>query len=164
MAYDFRYKFRVSFHETDMAGIAHFANYFRYMEQAEHEFLRSLGTSVHDTGRDVVVGWPRVQTDCTFSAPLRFNDEVEIHLIVLEKRRRSIRYGFLFYKQGTEELGIGQQGIGLPVAQGSVSVVCVAIDPVTQKMKAVAIPDYVGDLIEAAPPEVVARIRGRQSI
>jgi len=153
MAYDFRYKFRVSFHETDMAGIAHFANYFRYMEQAEHEFLRSLGTSVHDTGRDVSVSWPRVQTDCTFSAPLRFNDEVEIHLIVCEKRRRSIRYGFLFYKQGTD-----QQGIGQPVAQGSVTVVCVAIDPTTQIMKAVAIPDYIGDLIEAAPQEIIEKL------
>ena len=30
---------RVEFIDTDMAGIVHFATYFRYMETAEHEFL-----------------------------------------------------------------------------------------------------------------------------
>ncbi|MBL8848408.1 MAG: acyl-CoA thioesterase, partial [Planctomycetaceae bacterium] len=34
---------RVQFSETDMAGIVHFANFFRWMEEAEHEYFRSLG-------------------------------------------------------------------------------------------------------------------------
>ena len=37
---------RVEFCDTDMAGIVHFANFFRWMESAEVEFLRSLGLSV----------------------------------------------------------------------------------------------------------------------
>jgi YbgC/YbaW family acyl-CoA thioester hydrolase len=148
MAYDFRYKFRVKFSDTDMAGIAHFANFFRYMEQAEHEFLRSLGTSVHDTSRELLVSWPRVHAECTYSAPLRFDDEVEAHLLICEKRHRSIRYGHLFYKQGVEQ----------PVARGSVTVVCVSMDPATQKMHAVAIPEYISHLIEAAPQEIIERL------
>ena len=32
----FRYRRRVQFAETDLAGIAHFACFFRYMEEAEH--------------------------------------------------------------------------------------------------------------------------------
>ena len=41
---------RVEFSDTDMAGIAHFTNYFRYMEEAEHAFLRDRGLNVvlHD--------------------------------------------------------------------------------------------------------------------
>ena len=39
---------RVEFADTDMAGIIHFANYYRYMEEAEHTFIRSLGLSVGD--------------------------------------------------------------------------------------------------------------------
>ncbi len=31
---------RVEFHETDMAGIMHFANYFRWMETCETDFYR----------------------------------------------------------------------------------------------------------------------------
>ena len=37
---------RVEFRDTDAAGIMHFSTYFTYMEEVEHEFLRSLGTSV----------------------------------------------------------------------------------------------------------------------
>jgi acyl-CoA thioester hydrolase len=37
----------VEFHDTDMAGIMHFASFFVYMESAEHELLRSMGLSVH---------------------------------------------------------------------------------------------------------------------
>ena len=37
---------RVEFGDTDMAGIMHFANFFRFMEAAETDFLRSLGLSV----------------------------------------------------------------------------------------------------------------------
>ena len=36
----------VEFSDTDMAGIAHFSAFFRYMESAEHALLRSLGLSV----------------------------------------------------------------------------------------------------------------------
>ena len=37
----------VEFSDTDMAGIMHFSAFFRYMEAAEHELLRSLGFSVY---------------------------------------------------------------------------------------------------------------------
>ena len=42
----FRTTRRVEFADTDMAGIVHFANFFRYMEAAEVEFLRARGLSV----------------------------------------------------------------------------------------------------------------------
>ena len=37
---------RVEFSDTDAAGIMHFVAFFRMMEQAEHELLRSVGLSV----------------------------------------------------------------------------------------------------------------------
>ena len=43
MAEPFRTTRLVEFHDTDMAGIMHFASFFHYMESAEHEFIRSLG-------------------------------------------------------------------------------------------------------------------------
>ena len=46
MAYEFKAIRRVEFAETDMAGIVHYSNFFRYMETAEHGFFRSLGLSV----------------------------------------------------------------------------------------------------------------------
>ena len=42
----FKTRRRVEFRDTDMAGIVHFSVFFAYMEQAEHELLRSLGLGV----------------------------------------------------------------------------------------------------------------------
>ena len=36
MSSEFRMTRRVAFAETDLAGVLHFANYFRYMEEIEH--------------------------------------------------------------------------------------------------------------------------------
>ena len=41
MTAPFRVSRRVDFADTDMAGIIHFSNYFRYMEFAEVAFLRA---------------------------------------------------------------------------------------------------------------------------
>src|SRR5688572_30626127 len=38
---------RIEFRDTDAAGIAHFSVFFTFMEEAEHEFLRHVGLSVH---------------------------------------------------------------------------------------------------------------------
>ena len=53
---------RVEFSDTDAAGIVHFVAFFRMMEQAEHELLRSVGLSEqafphpHGRGDEVTSG------------------------------------------------------------------------------------------------------------
>ena len=57
MATGFVYHRRVTFAETDMAGIVHFSNFYRYMEEAEHAFLRSRGLRIKvDQPDGTVVG------------------------------------------------------------------------------------------------------------
>jgi len=88
---------RVEFSHTDMAGIIHFSNYYFYMEEAEHEFFRSLGLSImKKQSDDVVIGWPRISANCTFEAPVRFEDVLDIHVNVERKGVKSltIRYEF----------------------------------------------------------------------
>src|SRR6516164_335429 len=61
----FTYTRRVQFSDTDMAGIVHFANFYRFMEEAEHEMFRSLGFKIVEKQPDgSVLGWPRVQASC----------------------------------------------------------------------------------------------------
>jgi YbgC/YbaW family acyl-CoA thioester hydrolase len=141
--YEFRTKRRVEFAETDMAGIVHFAHFFRYMEMAEHEFLRSLGLSVHAEIDGRVISWPRVKAECSYRSPVRFEDVLGVHLVVREKKTKTISYDFRFLNQGKL------------VAEGSLTVVCVAVDPVTRQMSSVAIPEMIDEKIEAAPPEVI---------
>ncbi len=92
MPADFIYRRRVQFAETDMAGIVHFSMYFRYMEEAEHAFWRSVGLQVASS--DGSVSFPRVAASCDFKASLKFEDEFEVHVRVEAVGRRSIRYGF----------------------------------------------------------------------
>ena len=46
MAAGFVYTRRVVFYETDLAGVVHFSNYFRYMEEAEHAMWRAAGMRI----------------------------------------------------------------------------------------------------------------------
>ena len=82
MAYEFQVTRRVEFSETDMEGIMHFSNFFRFMETAEHAFFRSLGYSVVLSRNGLMFCLPRVHAECDYTAPLRFEDEVQIHLLV----------------------------------------------------------------------------------
>ena len=90
MPFEFKLTKTVEFAETDAAGLLHFSNYFRYMEIAEHTFFRSLGFSIHAGDPVPEIGWPRVHVECDYKASLGFEDQVEIHLLVKEKKDKSI--------------------------------------------------------------------------
>ena len=147
MACEFKATRRVEFSETDMAGIVHYSNFFRYMETAEHGFFRSLGFSVVMEHFETPMGWPRVHAECDYRQPLRFEDEVEIHLLVSEKKSKSLSYLFKFRKLNGPE--------PVEVARGSLTVVCVT-KQADGKMAAAPIPKVFADKIEVAPKELLA--------
>ena len=144
MACKFKLTRQVEFSETDMAGIMHFSNFFRYMEVAEHAFFRSLGTSIHAAGNSL--GWPRVHVECDFKHPLRFEDVVEISLFVREKKKKSLVYTFVFRKLNEQP--------AREVARGTVVVACVKRDKSSGKMTGIPIPRALADKIEVAPEEL----------
>jgi acyl-CoA thioester hydrolase len=145
MPYEFKAERRVEFSETDMAGIMHYSNFFRFMETAEHAFYRSLGHSVVMTQFDPPMGWPRVHAECDYFKPLLFEDRVEVHLLVKEKRSKSLTYVFRFYKLGA---------VREEVARGSLTVVCVA--HTGGGMRAVEMPPSLGAQIEVAPTALLS--------
>ena len=102
MAHEFRTTRRIEWSDTDTAGIIHFANYFRFMEQVEHEFLRSVGLSCMMELDGQVVTWPRVSATCDFVKPLRFEDVVNVELAVERIGGKSVTYSFRFSKDGDE--------------------------------------------------------------
>jgi len=141
MPYEYKVRRRVEFSETDMAGIVHYSNFFRYMEAAEHEFFRSIGFSVVTRQVDPPVGWPRVRAECDFRQPLRFEDEYEVHMLVVEKKTKSLGYQFRIRKLNAVS--------PVEVARGSLTVVCVTHEGGT--MKAAASPSDIAGKIEVAP-------------
>ena len=147
MAYEFKLTRQVEFSETDMAGIVHFSVFFRYMEAAEHAFFRSLGMSIHTTGFGEPLGWPRVHADCDFRFPLRFEDVVEINLLVREKKTKSLVYTFIFRKMNEQPVK--------EIARGTLAVACVTRDEVSGKFTGVPIPAAIADKIDVAPLELL---------
>ena len=144
MASEFTIVRRVEFCDTDMAGIVHYANFFRYMEAAETAFFRSLGLCLVPKHVDPFTGWPRVHAECDFVQPLRFEDEVEVRLRVSEKKAKSLSYQFRFRKLNAHP--------PVEVARGGLTVVCVTHEH--GRMRAAAIPREIAERIEVAAAEV----------
>ena len=99
---------RVEFAHTDMAGIVHFANFYRWMEEAEHEYFRSLGLSIMQPQSDgTFIGWPRVNASCHFEAPAHHNDLIDLHVYVERIGFKSLTL-FVEFKVGERRLAYGR--------------------------------------------------------
>ena len=126
MPQPFTYSRRVQFAETDLAGIAHFANFFRWMEEAEHAYFRSVGLSVRTEYQEMEIGWPRVSTSCDFFVPARFEDELQIAVRIAKMGEKSISWEIEFSRDGTR------------LALGKATTVCCAWN--TDGLKSMPIP------------------------
>jgi len=116
---------RVHFYETDAAGIVHFSNFFRYMEEAEHALWRAAGLTI--ANRKAAVGFPRIATSFEYHRPLRVEDEFDVCIKVVGKSEKTMRYQCVLTK-GDET-----------IATGSLTIVCVSTAD-GQPMKAIPIP------------------------
>ncbi len=141
MAHEFTHIRTVEFAETDMAGIVHFSNFFRYMEATEHAFFASLGLDLHTEADGRVQGFVRVHASCDYLAPATNRDRIAIHLTVIEKREKSLRYRCEFRLEGDAAV----------IARGEMQVVHVGKSNGDERMRACNMPAETQRLIEVAP-------------
>jgi len=133
---------RIQFAETDMAGIAHFSNFFKMMEEVEHAFFRSVGLSVSMQHDGMHVGWPRVSASCEFYGPVRFEDEVELRLRVVKLGDKSFGYEVDFLLQGRQ------------MALGKTTSVCCELRA-DGTMKSIPIPPSIREKLDPGPETAV---------
>jgi acyl-CoA thioester hydrolase len=74
---------KVRFVETDMMGIVHHANYFRWFEMGRVEYLRQIGVLLKELLADGVV-FPITDVECHYQASAKFDDYILIET-TLEK-------------------------------------------------------------------------------
>ena len=138
---EFTYRRRVQFPETDASGIVHFTNFFKYMEEAEHALWRAAGLSIADDRntvmRDPAISFPRVATSFEYKRPLKFEDEFDVDLRIVEKTAKTIRYAATLRK--ADEL----------IAEGSLTIICVRKKP-GERMRAAEIPPQISERFEVA--------------
>jgi 4-hydroxybenzoyl-CoA thioesterase/acyl-CoA thioester hydrolase len=121
---------RVEFRDTDMAGIMHFSAFFTALESVEHEFLRSLGLSVVMSDGDGQLGWPRVSASCDFQGAVKFEDVLDIELMIARLGEKSVTYQFTVDHQGRR------------IAEGRIVAVCCRMSH-GEPMRSIAIPPVI---------------------
>lgn len=134
----FRTQRLVEFSDTDQAGIAHFSRFYVYMESAEHEFLRSIGSSVHLETEGRVLGWPRLEARCRFFRPVRFEDVLDLELRVARRGEKSVTYAVTFHHEGRL------------IAEGRIASVCCELVP-GQRPRSVPMPRKVAAALVPDP-------------
>ena len=81
----------IAFGETDASGWMHFPNVFKYVEAAEHAFLRSRGVLVFDREQG---GWPRVKVTCDYKRPFLCGERYEVLLAISRMGASSVTWDF----------------------------------------------------------------------
>jgi acyl-CoA thioester hydrolase len=119
-----------------MAGIVHFANFFRYMEAAEHEFLRARGLSVAMEWEGEPIGFPRVSASCDFLNPVRFEDVLDIDVELARLGSKSLTFACTFLHR--DRL----------IARGQLSTVCCRLHP-GQPLESIEVPAGIRERLEA---------------
>src|SRR6186997_80592 len=119
---------RVNFYELDAAGIVHFSWFFRYMEEAEHALWREAGLSIHP--EQSAIGWPRVGASCEFHRALKFEQEFDVTIRVIEITKRTMSYACEMTQDGQR------------IATGALKIACVSKQP-DGTMRSVEIPQEI---------------------
>lgn len=74
---------KVRFVETDMMGVVHHANYFRWFEMGRVEYLRQAGILLTEILADGII-FPITHVECHYQASAKFDDYIAIET-TLEK-------------------------------------------------------------------------------
>lgn len=77
---------KVNFADTDMMGVAHHANYFRWYEMGRVEYLRKAGILLLDLMAEDIV-FPITDVNCQYLSSAYFDDEIIIQTQMTELSR-----------------------------------------------------------------------------
>ena len=152
MTYEHTSTRRIEFSETDMAGLVHFSNFFKYMETAERDFFEAAGVDLIHTKPGELVGWPRARAECKFSAPLRFGETIDIHIAVKAMKDRSIDFQFRIFRRNDD-------GSRTQCGKGHMTTVLTELTA-KGELSSIELPAHVRENITEAQAEVLARQEG----
>ena len=82
----FSFGLRVYYEDTDAQGVVYYANYFRFMERARTEWLRSHGVDLNELHSEARLILMVTRTELKFLSPGRFDDRLVVTANVLEAR------------------------------------------------------------------------------
>ena len=129
----FKRTFRVHWVDTDVAGIMHYTNYFRYFEACEEEFYRSISIPFNVIQTKYGISLPRVEAHCDYKATCRFGDVLDVTMALRRIAEKTITWSFQVIRQHDGKLA----------AEGYIT--CIAV---SSKWKAVRLPSELAKTIK----------------
>jgi acyl-CoA thioester hydrolase len=102
MTEPFELPVRVYYEDTDAQGVVYYANYFRFMERARTEWLRSLGVDMvvlQEQQRRIFVV---AEVNVKFHAPARLNEDLVVTAGLLDRTRVSFDIEQRIYRNSTD--------------------------------------------------------------
>lgn len=137
----FVHRMPVRFADVDHAGIVYYPVFFHYFHVAFEAFFRDrMGARSYVKLLDERhVGFPAVRTECSYTAPLKFGDTIDIAMNVSRLGSKSATFVYRVYRAADDKYKEAMQ-----CAQGST--ICAVVD--LERFRAIAIPDDLRVLFE----------------
>lgn len=109
---------RVAFSETDASGRAHFTNFLKWVEDAEHQLLEELGVPVCADE----TGWPRAKVECHYRLPLTAGETAEVALELARLGKTSLTWQFRILRSDAQLAAEGTMVTVLTGASGPLEI------------------------------------------
>jgi acyl-CoA thioester hydrolase len=99
----FRFVVRVRYADTDQMGMAYHGNYVRWFEVGRTEMLRARGMSYREV-EQAGIRMPVLEVSCRYLEPARYDDELGIETVLVERGRASLRFEYRVVREADGEL------------------------------------------------------------
>jgi len=134
----FELRLQTYWSDADSAHIVFYANYFRFVEQAEEELFRAKGVDRVAVLKENHIWMSHIETFSKFIRPIPIGAAIRVLLHPQLKGEETVRYDFQFLEDATDE----------KIAEGYVTVACID----TINFKTAPIPEAIREAIIAAIP------------
>ncbi len=92
------YPFRVRWGDTDAAGIVFYPNFYKWMDEATHEYFSAIGLPTSTLYSEQQIATPLLEANCQFKSPLLFEDDVIVRSSVVELHQKVFKISHRFFK------------------------------------------------------------------
>lgn len=91
-------KEKVRFVETDMMGVVHHSNYFRWFEMGRVEYLRQAGVLLTELMKEGIL-FPITEVSCKYHASAKFDDYILVETEMVELSRAKMVFAYHVRKE-----------------------------------------------------------------
>lgn len=100
----FRAPIKVCFSDIDNAGIVYYPRFMHYFHLAMEEFFASeLGIEYAAVLHERTISLPTVHLEADFRRRMKYGDQIDMEVRVIQIGRTSITWGYRGYRAGDEE-------------------------------------------------------------